>query len=47
MPKSPKGKKIYRQFLREYGIKGKAIAYATANKQGGKLYRALHGRSKR
>jgi hypothetical protein len=48
MPKTKAGKRAMRQFQREYGKRrGTAIAYATANKRGGKLYRALHGKRKR
>ena len=48
MPKTKRGKQIMSQFRREYGKKrGERIAYATAQKQGGKLYREIHGKSKR
>ena len=47
MPKTKKGKKIMAGFKREYGSKeGERVAYATAQKRGGKLYRHIHGRSK-
>ena len=47
MPKTKKGKAIMGQFKKEYGSKaGERVAYATAAKQGGKLYREIHGRSK-
>jgi hypothetical protein len=47
MPQTKRGKTIMRGFRKRYGKRGKSVAYATANKRGGGLYRALHGRSKR
>lgn len=47
MPKTKKGKQIEKQFQRTYGSKrGKSVMYATAQKQGGKLFREIHGRKK-
>jgi hypothetical protein len=47
MPKTKRGKEIIREFQRQYGAeRGKRVAYATAQKQGGKLYRDIHSRSK-
>jgi len=47
MPKSKKGKKIFHSFTERYGpVRGAQIAYATAQKQGGKLFQELHGRPK-
>jgi len=47
MPKSKRGRQIMSQFKRQYGKKkGERVAYATAQKQGGKLFREVHGRSK-
>jgi hypothetical protein len=35
------------QFKKQYGKKrGERVAYATAAKRGGKLFRDIHGRSK-
>jgi hypothetical protein len=48
MPKTKKGKRIMAGFKKRYGKKaGERIAYATANKRGGGLKRALHGGKKR
>jgi hypothetical protein len=47
MPKTKKGRKIEKQFQKTYGSKrGKSVMYATAAKQGGKLYSEIHGRKK-
>jgi hypothetical protein len=47
IPKTKKGKKIMAGFKKEYGSKkGERVAYATAAKRGGKLFREIHGRSK-
>jgi hypothetical protein len=47
IPKTKRGKQIMRGFQKEYGSEaGKRVAYATAQKRGGKLYREIHGRKK-
>jgi hypothetical protein len=47
MPKTKRGKQIMSEFQKEYGSKrGKSVAYATAQKKGGRLFQEIHGRKK-